>query len=117
MLEMAIVCVLLRVKRKTTLQHTATHCNTLQTLQHPATHCNTLQHDSACCCSVSLLQHKRLRVMLGAAGVEFGYGTINLLRDSDVLKSEFLRDVRKALDHEAESSSGNDFGESDGSDD
>jgi len=55
--------------------------------------------------------------MLGAAGVEFGYGTINLLRDSDVLKSEFLRDVRKALDHEAESSSGNDFGESDGSDD
>jgi hypothetical protein len=54
--------------------------------------------------------------MLGAAGVEFGYGTIQLLRDSDVLKSEFLRDVRKALDHEAESSSGNDFSESDVSD-
>ena len=111
MLERAIAC----EKEK----HTATHCNTLQTLQHPATtatHCNTLQHDSACCCCVSLLQHKRLRVMLGAAGVEFGYGTIKLLRDSDVLKSEFLRDVRKALDHEAESSSGNDFSESDVSD-
>jgi len=32
-----------------TLQHTATHCNTLrsrrrQTVQHTATHCNTLQH-------------------------------------------------------------------------
>ena len=43
------------------LQHTATHCNTLQhqcimdcrshcnTLQHTATHCNTLQHTAVCC--------------------------------------------------------------------
>jgi len=36
-------------KRCNTLQHAATHCNTLQhthsnTLQHAATHCNTLQH-------------------------------------------------------------------------
>jgi len=40
-----------------TLQHTATHCNTLQfiwygahcnTLQHTATHCNTLQHIAIC---------------------------------------------------------------------
>ena len=27
-----------------TMQHTATHCNTLHTLQLTATHCNTLQH-------------------------------------------------------------------------
>ena len=27
-----------------TLQHTATHCDTLQHMQHTATHCNTLQH-------------------------------------------------------------------------
>ena len=33
--------------------------------------------------------------------MEFGYGSIKLLRDADVLKSEFLRDVRKALDNEA----------------
>jgi len=26
------------------LQHTATHCNTLQWLEHTTTHCNTLQH-------------------------------------------------------------------------
>ena len=38
------------------LQHTATHCNTLQhtathcnTLQHSATHCNTLQHSATHC--------------------------------------------------------------------
>ena len=53
----------------------------------------------------AMLQHRRLRAMLGAAGVEFGYGTIKLLKDTDVLKSEFLRDVRKVLDHEAASSS------------
>jgi len=29
-----------------TLQHTATHCNTLQPLQHTATHCNTLHHNA-----------------------------------------------------------------------
>jgi len=29
-----------------TLQHTATHCNTLHTLQHTATHCNTLQQNA-----------------------------------------------------------------------
>jgi len=54
----------------------------------------------------AMLQHRRLRLLLGSAGVEFGYGTIKLLQDTDVLKSEFLRDVRKALDHEVESSSG-----------
>jgi len=39
-----------------TLQHTATHCNTLQhtathcnTLQHTATHCNTRQHAATHC--------------------------------------------------------------------
>jgi len=39
-----------------TLQHTATHCSTLQravthcnTLQHTATHCNTLQHTAVHC--------------------------------------------------------------------
>ena len=54
-----------------TLQHTATHCNTLQhatalregnqslfthcnTLQHPAAHCNTLQHTATPC---NTLQH------------------------------------------------------------
>jgi len=53
----------------------------------------------------AMLQHRRLRALLGAAGVEFGYGSIKLLQDTDVLKSEFLRDVRKALDHEAGESS------------
>ena len=37
-----------------TLQHTATHCNTLHSLQHTATHCNTLQHTATHCIS---LQH------------------------------------------------------------
>ena len=44
-----------------TLHHTATHCNTLQhtathcnTLQHTATHCNTLQHTARHC---NTLQH------------------------------------------------------------
>jgi len=37
-----------------TLQHTATHCNTLSTLQHTAAHCNTLQHTATHC---STLQH------------------------------------------------------------
>jgi len=37
------------------LQHTATHCNTLQlTLQHAATHCNTLQRTATHC---NTLQH------------------------------------------------------------
>ena len=32
-----------------TLQHTATHCNTLQYTEHTATHCNTLQHTATHC--------------------------------------------------------------------
>ena len=31
-----------RTCRRNTLQHTATHCNSLPQLQHTATHCNTL---------------------------------------------------------------------------
>ena len=45
---------LLSFYKNRTLQHVATHCNTLQhtathciTLQHTATHCNTLQHTAA----------------------------------------------------------------------
>jgi len=30
-------------------QHIATHCNALHTLQHSATHCNTLQHNATHC--------------------------------------------------------------------
>jgi len=37
-----------------TLQHAATHCNTLHTVQHTATHCNTLQHTATHC---NTLQH------------------------------------------------------------
>ena len=44
------------------LQHTATHCNTLQhtatELQHTATHCNTLQHSATPC---NTLQHPAKR--------------------------------------------------------
>ena len=53
-----------------TLQHTATHCNTLQhtatthcnSLQHTATHCNTLQHTY-----ITLQQASRLSTWIPAA--------------------------------------------------
>ena len=51
---------------------------------------------------LSLLQRAvaiKKPAFLGGAGVEFGYGSVKLLQDQDVLKSEFLRDVRKAFDH------------------
>ena len=66
----------------------------------------------------AMLQNRRLRALLGGAGVEFGYGSVKLLQDQDVLKSEFLRDVRKAFDHQAESSSdlSDDLGGSDSDD-
>ena len=51
----------LHLRFEITLQHTATHCNTLQhtathcsILQHTATHCSTLQHTAAHC---NTLQH------------------------------------------------------------
>ena len=47
----AVLQIILHTTQYATLQHTATHCNTLQhpatpcnTLQHTATHCNTLQY-------------------------------------------------------------------------
>jgi len=53
---------------KTSLQHTATHCNTRQqsaahcnTLQHTATHCNTLQHTATHC---NTLQHTAAYICL-----------------------------------------------------
>ena len=66
----------------------------------------------------AMLQNRRLRALLGGAGVEFGYGSVKLLQDQDVLKSEFLRNVRKAFDHQAESSSdlSDDLGGSDSDD-
>ena len=62
--------------RCNTLQHTATHCNTLQhaathcnTLQHTATHCNTLQHTATHC--NTLISYVRHECVMSRVGVEY----------------------------------------------
>jgi len=54
-----------------TLQHTATHCNTLQhnTLQHTATHCNTLQHTATHCSVMWLCAWYSLTIQISIVGV------------------------------------------------
>ena len=58
------------------LQHTATHCNTLQhtaiTLQHTATHCNTLQHTATHCNTLQLTATPQVRKL------DFDGGTVTV---------------------------------------
>ena len=70
------------------LQHTATHCNTLQhtrygllwRLQHTATHCNTLQHTATHC---NTLQHIWISHVTGKFQIDLAmdcFGVCNTLQ-------------------------------------
>jgi len=65
------LCLCLLLNDPSTVQRTATHCNTLQhtaphcnTLQHTATRCNTLQHTTKHC---NTLQHTAERPLHSAS--------------------------------------------------
>jgi len=84
------------------VNHTATHCNTLQLtathLQHTATHCNTLQHTAITATHCNTLYQLACVLALEHACVCVGYKPVTLALNAHALEQS-LFDIFKNQPH------------------